>query len=131
MSEVENKAFHQFSYGLFLLTSQVGRRDNGCIVNTAIQSASEPRQVSVSCVKGSCTQEMIDQSGVFCVSILTEGTPFEFFKYFGMQSGHGVDKFEESASAEILGGEAARCALRPPRYGDHGAGRRPGWAATL
>ena len=106
---VDKKAFHQFSYGLFLLTTRVGDRDNGCIVNTAIQSASEPRQVSVSCVKGSCTQEMIDEAGVFCVSVLTEGTPVAFFEHFGMQSGHDVDKFEQSASAEVLGGEAQRC----------------------
>ena len=107
---IDNKAFHQFSYGLFLLTAQVDGRDNGCIVNTAIQSASEPRQVSVCCVKGSCTQEMIDAAGSFCVSVLTEGTPNEFFKHFGMQSGHDADKFAESAVAEILGGEVCRCA---------------------
>ncbi|MBR0404049.1 MAG: flavin reductase [Eggerthellaceae bacterium] len=107
---IDNKAFHQFSYGLFLLTSQAGGRDNGCIVNTAVQSASEPRQVSLSCVKGSCTQEMIDEAGAFCISVLTESTPNAFFKHFGMQSGHDVDKFEESAKAQILGGEIARCA---------------------
>ena len=106
---IDKAAFHQFSYGLFLLTSQVDGRDNGCIVNTAIQSASEPRQVSVSCVKGSCTQQMIDQAGVFCVSVLAQETPAAFFEHFGMQSGHDVDKFDESASVEILGGEAARC----------------------
>ena len=106
---IDKKAFHQFTYGLFLLTSRVGSRDNGCIVNTAIQSASEPRQVSVCCIKGSCTQEMIDESGIFCVSVLGESTPAAFFKHFGMQSGHDVDKFEQSASAEILGGEVARC----------------------
>ena len=108
-STIDNKAFHQFSYGLFLLTSQAGGRDNGCIVNTAIQSASEPRQISLACVKGSCTQQMIDEAGVFCVSVLAESTPNAFFKHFGMQSGHDVDKFEESAVAEILGGEIARC----------------------
>ena len=108
-SEIDRQAFHQFSYGLFLLTSKAEGRDNGCIVNTAIQSASEPRQVSVSCVKGSCTQEMIDASGVFAVSVLAESTPAEFFDHFGMQSGHDVDKFQESASVEILGGEPARC----------------------
>ena len=105
---IDNKAFHQFSYGLFLLTTRVGDRDNGCIVNTAMQSASEPRQVSVCCVKGSCTQEMIDEAGAFCVSVLTESTPYAFFEHFGMQSGHDVEKFTESAIAEVLGGEVCR-----------------------
>ena len=106
---IDKRAFHQFSYGLFLLTSQVDGRDNGCIVNTAIQSASEPRQVSVCCVKGSCTQQMIDEAGAFCVSILTQDTPAAFFEHFGMQSGHDVDKFDESACVQILGGDVARC----------------------
>ena len=105
---IDNKAFHQFSYGLFLLTSQTGGRDNGCIINTAIQSASEPRQVSICCVKGSCTQEIIDSAGAFCVSVLTEETPYAFFEHFGMQSGHDVDKFTESAIAEVLGGQVGR-----------------------
>ena len=106
---IDKRAFHKFSYGLFLLTTRTGERDNGCIINTAVQSASEPRQVSISCVKGSCTQEMIDEAGVFCVSVLVESTPNEFFKHFGMQSGHSVDKFDNSAVAEVLGGEVCRC----------------------
>jgi rubrerythrin len=97
---IERKAFHQFTYGLFLLASRVGERDNACIVNTAIQAASDPRQVSISCVKGSCTQEMIDEAGLFCASVLTEATPAEFFAHFGMQSGHDVDKFDQSDSAD-------------------------------
>ena len=108
-SAIDNKAFHQFSYGLFLLTSRVDGRDNGCIVNTAIQAASEPRQVSVCCIKGSYTQEMIAASGVFAVSILTESTPNEFFKHFGMQSGHEVNKFAESASTDLSFLNVQRC----------------------
>ena len=105
---IDKQAFHQFTYGLFLLTSRVAGRDNGCIVNTAIQSASEPRQVSVACIKGSCTQEMIDSIGLFCVSVLAESTPNAFFKHFGMQSGPNVEKFTQSAAVDILGGEPAR-----------------------
>ena len=105
---IDNKAFHQFSYGLFLLTAQSDGRDNGCIINTAVQSASDPRQVSISCIKGSCTQEMIDATHTFCVSVLTEDTPYAFFEHFGMQSGHDVDKFDAKAVADIFGGEVCR-----------------------
>ena len=105
---IDKQAFHQFSYGLFLLTSRVGDRDNGCIINTAVQAASEPRMVSICCIKGSCTQEMIDASGLFNVSVLDESTPNDFFAHFGMQSGHDVEKFDESASAVILGDTVRR-----------------------
>ncbi|MBO4352784.1 MAG: flavin reductase, partial [Eggerthellaceae bacterium] len=107
---IDKQAFHQFSYGLFLLTSRVGDRDNGCIINTAIQAASEPRMVSICCIKGTCTQEMIDVSGLFNVSVLAESTPNGFFAHFGMQSGHDVDKFEESTSADVLGDTVRRSA---------------------
>lgn len=105
---LDRKAFHQFTYGLFLLASRMGERDNACIINTAVQAASEPRQVSIACVKGSCTQEMIDESGIFSVSVLTEATSSAFFKHFGMQSGHDVEKFEQSTSADMPGGNVGR-----------------------
>ncbi len=98
---IDTRAFHQFTYGLFLLSSQKDGRDNACIVNTAIQAASEPRQVSVACIKGSCTQEYIEASGRFCVSVLTQSTPLDYFEHFGMQSGHDVDKFTSSPDAAI------------------------------
>ena len=98
-TSIDTKAFHAFSYGLFLLASQNGGRDNACIVNTAVQAASEPRQVSVACIKGSCTQEMIDASGRFCLSVLTQSTPLEYFEHFGMKSGHDAQKFAASDDA--------------------------------
>ena len=92
---MDRKAFHAMSYGLFLLTARHDGRDNGCIINTAIQSASDPKSLTVSCIKGSLTQEFIEKSGVFNVSVLTESTPMQLFKDFGMVSGRDVDKFPE------------------------------------
>ena len=105
---VDRKAFHQFTYGLFLLTTRVGERDNGCIINTAVQAGSDPRQLSIACVKGSCTQEMIDQAGQFNVSVLTEAAPAEFFAHFGLQSGHDVEKFDPGDAVQVPGGSVAR-----------------------
>ena len=105
---VDTKAFHAFSYGLFLLASQADGRDNACIVNTAIQAASKPRQVSVACIKGSCTQETIAASNRFCVSVLDESTPLEYFEHFGMKSGHDIEKFVASDDASIPGANPSR-----------------------
>ncbi len=106
---VNSKAFHQFSYGVFLLSAADGDRDNACIVNTAIQAASEPRQVSVCCIKGTCTQEMIGKTKRFCVSVLTEDAPKAYFEHFGMKSGRAGDKFAEGA-AEAAGADLGRTA---------------------
>ena len=109
MHEIDPKAFHQFSYGVFLLSAREGHRDNACIVNTAIQVSSEPRQVSVCCVKGTCTQEMISRTNRFCVSTLTDSTPYSFFEHFGMQSGNVVDKFAEADVLDKAGAHVRRC----------------------
>ena len=90
---IDRKAFRHLSYGLFLLTAQRNGKDNGCIINTAIQAASDPQQISICCIKGNLTQEMIHETGTFNLSILPESTPFAFFQRFGMASGHDVDKF--------------------------------------
>ena len=104
---IDSKAFHQFSYGVFLLSARDGDVDGACIVNTAIQAASEPRQVSVCCIKGTRTQEMIGRTGRFCVSVLTEDAPKPLFEHFGMKSGHDFDKFADGA-AEAAGANLAR-----------------------
>ncbi len=81
------------TYGLFVLTSK-GDKDNGCITNTAIQVASEPTRISVAVQKGNFTRELIERSGMFNISVLTEDVPFETIRHFGMQSGRDVDKFD-------------------------------------
>ena len=43
--------------------------------------------------KNNLTREMIENTGVFNVSVLTESVPFETVRYFGMQSGRDVNKF--------------------------------------
>lgn len=92
---IDRKAFYHLSYGLFLLTAQRDGKDNGCIINTAIQAASDPKTISICCIKGGLTQEMIDETGVFNLSVLPESTPFSLFQRFGMQSGRDADKLAD------------------------------------
>ena len=44
---MDKKAMYKLSYGLFVLTARESEKDNGCIINTAIQAASEPNQLSI------------------------------------------------------------------------------------
>lgn len=81
-------------YGLYVVTSNVGGRDNGCVSNTLEQVTSSPNQVSVCLNKLNLTTEMIQSSGVFTASILSEKADFDLIRRFGFQSGRDVDKFE-------------------------------------
>ena len=82
-----------------MLTAE-GERDNGCIINTAVQVASEPTKLMVSVQKGNLTREIVEKSGRFNVSVLTEDVPFETIRHFGMQSGRDVDKFADFVGFE-------------------------------
>ena len=90
---MDKTAFYQLSYGLYLLTAKTPSRENGCIVNTVIQCASEPLRLSVCVITKNLTCDMIRESGRFNVSVLPETTPFGLFRHYGMQSGRDVDKF--------------------------------------
>ena len=87
------KALYNITYGLYWLSTRSYGQDNACIINTAVQVASEPLTISISVNKANKTHDMIMESGRFNVSALTVDAPFELFKRFGMQSGRDVNKF--------------------------------------
>ncbi len=86
---------YKLSYGLFVLTAKEGDKDNGCIINTAIQAASTPNQMSICVNKANYTHDMIMRTGLFNVSILSQQVKFDLFKRFGFQSGKDVNKFAD------------------------------------
>ena len=73
------KAMHKLSYGLFVLTAREADKDNGCIINTAIQAALSPNQLSICVSKANYTHEMIQRTGKFTVSVLSQSAQFELF----------------------------------------------------
>ena len=91
---MDQSALHKLSYGLFILTAHDGNKDNGCIINTAIQAASEPQLLSICVNKANLTHDMIQKSGQFTVSVLSQNATFELFRHFGFQSGRNTDKFD-------------------------------------
>ncbi len=102
---MDKSAFYQLSYGLYLLTAQAGGKENGCIVNTVIQCASEPLRLSVCVINKNLTCDLIRASGRFNVSVLPETTPFGLFRHYGMQSGRDKDKFEgDNATPKLANG---------------------------
>ena len=91
---MDKKAMYKLSYGLFVLTAKEADKDNGCIINTAIQAASEPNQLSICVNKQNYTHDMVKRTGEFTVSVLSQNADFGLFKHFGFQSGRDVNKFE-------------------------------------
>ncbi len=91
---IEKEAMYKISYGLYMLTTSDGERQNGCIVNTVSMITDEPKRIVVFVNKANYSNELLKKTGVFNVSVLTENTPFEVFKQFGFQSGKDMDKFE-------------------------------------
>lgn len=92
---MNEKTMQKLSYGLFVLTSNDGKKDNGCIINTAIQLTSQPNRIAIAVNKANYTHDIILQTKKFNISILSEEADFSLFQRFGFQSGRTVDKFAE------------------------------------
>ena len=92
---VDPMTLFKLSYGLFVLTSKDGNKDNGCIINTAIQITEKPHRICFAVNKANLTHDMVLKTGTFNLSILTEGTSFRIFEQFGFHSGKDTDKFAE------------------------------------
>lgn len=82
-----------------MLTSR-DQKDNGSIINTAVQVGEDPTRIAVSVQKETLTREIIEKTGKFNVSVLTKDVPFATIRHFGMQSGREVDKFENFSAAK-------------------------------
>ena len=96
-NETANKndltALFNIGYGLYVVTSNDGKKDNGCIVNTVSQLTSQPNRIAVCINKQNYSHHVIKQSGIMNVNCLSIEAPFKVFENFGFQSGRNVDKF--------------------------------------
>ncbi len=90
---MNEKALFQLTYGLYVLTAAKDGRQNGCIINTAGQVTNTPNRIQIAVNKANYTHDMIKETGVFNVSMISQKASFELFKRFGFQSGKDVDKF--------------------------------------
>ena len=91
---MDKKAMYKLTYGLFVLSTNENGKDNGCIINTAIQAAGDPNQISISVSKQNYSHDMVMRTGKFNVSSISEKADFSLFKRFGFQSGKDNDKFQ-------------------------------------
>ena len=114
-SDTANKndmtALFNIGYGLYVVTSNDGKKDNGLIVNTVTQVTNTPNRVAVTINKENYSHHIIKQTGKMNINCLTIDAPFKVFESFGFVSGRNVDKF---ANCEPLRSDNGLVFL--PRY---------------
>ena len=88
-------ALFNIGYGLYVITSNDGKKDNGLIVNTVTQVTNTPNRLAVTINKENYSHHVIKQTGVMNINCLTEDAPFKVFETFGFVSGRNVDKFAD------------------------------------
>ncbi len=88
-------ALFKIGYGLYVVTSNDGKKDNGLIVNTVSQVTNTPNRIAVTINKNSYSHHVIKQTGKMNINCLTEEAPFSVFEKFGFVSGRNVDKFAD------------------------------------
>ena len=95
--ELANKndmtALFRIGYGLYVVTSNDGKKDNGLIVNTVTQLTDTPNRIAVNINKANYSHHVIKQTGILNVNCLSVDAPFSVFQQFGFQTGRSVDKF--------------------------------------
>ena len=90
------KALFNIGYGLYVITSNDGKKDNGLIVNTISQVTNDPLRIAVTINKDNYSHHVIKQTKKLNVNVLSIEAPFSVFENFGFQSGRNVDKFANS-----------------------------------
>ena len=91
---MDKAAMYKLTYGLFVLTTKDGTKDNGCIINTVMQVTTTPNRVIIVVNKQNYTHDMVMKTKEFNVSCISEAADFNLFRHFGFQSGRDVDKTE-------------------------------------
>ena len=88
-------ALFNIGYGLYVVTSNDGKKDNGLIVNTVTQVTNTPNRIAVTINKQNYSHHIIKQTGEMNINCLTVDAPFKVFEAFGFRSGRNVDKFAD------------------------------------
>ncbi len=88
-------ALFNIGYGLYVITSNDGKKDNGLIVNTVTQVTNTPNRIAVTINKQNYSHHVIKQTGKMNINCLSTDAPFKVFEVFGFQSGRNVDKFAD------------------------------------
>ncbi|WP_027623048.1 flavin reductase [Clostridium lundense] len=90
---MDEKAFFKMSYGVYIISSCNEGKQSGCVVNTLSQVTSKPANLSVTISKNNYTEKIIEKSGYFAATVLTQNASMELIGEFGFKSSKDIDKF--------------------------------------
>lgn len=90
---MDPRALQALNYGLYIISTSSQGKNAGCVVNTVTQITSSPTQVMVAINHQNYTTKMIQESGVFEVSVLTQEASMDLIRTFGFSSSKDTDKF--------------------------------------
>jgi len=99
-------ALFNIGYGLYVVTSHDGKKDNGLIVNTVSQVTNTPNRIAVTINKQNYSHHVIKQTGKMNLNCLSTEAPFEIFQRFGFHSGRTTDKFKDFPTLRSANGLA-------------------------
>ena len=94
MAKNENAALFKLGYGLYVVTSNDGEKDNGCILNSVMQVTNTPNKVAVAINKQNYTHDAVLKTNKLNINCIAESAPFSLFQNFGFRSGRDADKLE-------------------------------------
>jgi flavin reductase (DIM6/NTAB) family NADH-FMN oxidoreductase RutF/rubredoxin len=92
---VNTEVLRKLSYGMYVVSSFGEAARGGQIANAVIQVCSHPPIVAACINKKNFTHELIQESKVFSVSVLSQETPLKLIGAFGFRCGRDCDKFEQ------------------------------------
>ncbi|MDD4689331.1 MAG: flavin reductase [Eubacteriales bacterium] len=87
-------ALNKIGYGVYLLSASDGERDNASIINAVVQASMKPIMIGISVISRTYTNELIEKSGKFNITTISDEADYSLFEHFGMKSGREFDKFE-------------------------------------
>lgn len=91
---MNNKAFYDLSYGVYLCTTWDNGRPVGCVANSAMQITSTPATIAVSINRDNYTHKCISDTGYFAITVMGEKCDPKLIGTFGFRTSKETDKFD-------------------------------------
>jgi len=93
--KMDYEALFKITYGMYVVTSKTDEKKNGQVANVVFQVVAEPPTIAICINKQNLTHDLIQESRVFGVSVLSQDAPLKLIGLFGFRSGRELDKFKD------------------------------------
>ncbi|HHV29010.1 MAG TPA: flavin reductase [Clostridium sp.] len=91
---MNKNALWNLSYGVYIVSVWDKERPTGCVVNCAMQITADPETVAISISHDNYTNQCIEKTGKFAITVLPQNTDPSIIGTFGFKTGKDVNKFD-------------------------------------